>query len=116
MLKAETGKSNVFNVGNREAVTSKAWVETCAAVAGKEVKILEVDYTELGKNVRDFYPFFDYDNVLEVSKINEQISRETDFAEGLRKSYEWFLENKEVITFKENVDKNLYEIIAELSV
>lgn len=116
LLKAETGKSNVFNVGNREAVTSGEWVEACAAVAGKEAKIMEVDYAELGKNVRDFYPFFDYDNVLEVSKINEQISRETDFAEGLRKSYAWFWENKEAIAFKESVDKNLYEIIAELSV
>ena len=41
---------------------------------------------------------------------------ETDFEEGLRKSYQWFLENKDNIVFKANVDKNLYEIIAELSV
>ena len=84
--------------------------------AGKPADIMEIDYAELDKNVRDFYPFFDYDNVLDVSKINEIICRETDFEEGLRKSYQWFLENKENIVFKANVDKNLYEIIAELSV
>jgi len=32
------------------------------------------------------------------------------------KSFAWFLENRENIVFKANVDKNLYEIIAELSV
>ncbi len=116
LFKTEIGKVNVFNVGNRDAVTSREWVEACAKVAGKVPKILEVDYTELGKNIRDFYPFFDYDNVLEVSKINEIISKETPFEEGLKKAFAWFLENRENIVFKANVDKNLYEMIAELSV
>ena len=38
--------------------------------------------------------FFDYDNVLEVSKINAIINMETDFEEGLKKSFAWFTENK----------------------
>ncbi len=116
LLKSATGKESVFNVGNREAVTSREWVEACAKVAGKVPEIMELDYAEVGRNVRDFYPFFDYDNVLEVSKINKIVSKETEFEEGLRKSFAWFLENRENITFKANVDKNLYEIIAELSV
>lgn len=116
LFKAETGKVSMFNVGNRDAVTSREWVEACARVAGKAPEIMEVDYEELGRNVRDFYPFFDYDNVLEVSKINGIVSKETEFEEGLKKSFAWFLENREKISFKANVDKNLYEIIAELSV
>ena len=116
LFKAETGKECVFNVGNREAVTSREWVEACAKVAGKVPEIMEVDYEELGRNVRDFYPFFDYDNVLEVSKINEIISKETAFEEGLKRSFAWFMENRENMVFKANVDKNLYEMIAELSV
>ncbi|MBP3617309.1 MAG: NAD-dependent epimerase/dehydratase family protein [Lachnospiraceae bacterium] len=116
LLQTDTGKVAVFNVGNRDAVTSREWVETCAKVAGKVPEIMEIDYAELGRTVRDFYPFFDYDNVLEVSKINGIISRETDFEEGLKKSFAWFLENRDSIVFKANVDKNLYEIIAELSV
>jgi nucleoside-diphosphate-sugar epimerase len=116
LFEAETGKACVFNVGNRTAVTSREWVESCAKVAGKVPKILEVDYEELGRTVRDFYPFFDYDNVLEVSKINGIINKETAFEEGLKRSFAWFSENRESIVFKANVDKNLYEIIAELSV
>ena len=116
LFKTNTGKISVFNVGNREAVTSKEWVEACAVAAGKTADIMEIDYEELDKNVRDFYPFFDYDNVLDVSQINQILCKETDFEEGLKKSYAWFMENKENIVFKANVDKNLYEIIAELSV
>ena len=116
LLKTETGKESIFNVGNQTAVTSKEWVEACARVAGKVPEIIEADYGSLGRNVRDFYPFFDYDNVLEVSKINRTICRETEFEEGLKKSFAWFTKNRDNIVFKENVDKNLYEIIAELSV
>ena len=116
LLKMDTGKESIFNVGNTDAVTSKEWVENCAKVTGKVPEIMEVDYAGLGRNVRDFYPFFDYDNVLDVSKICEMIKRETAFEEGLKRSFAWFLENRENITFKANVDKNLYEIIAELSV
>ena len=116
LLQTDTGKDAVFNVGNRKAVTSREWVEACAKVAGKKPEIMEIDYAGLGRNVRDFYPFFDYDNMLDVSKINKIICKETNFEEGLKKSFAWFLENRESIVFKENVDKNLYEIIAELSV
>ncbi len=116
LLQTDTGKDAVFNVGNGKAVTSREWVEACAKVAGKKPEIMEIDYAGLGRNVRDFYPFFDYDNVLDVSKINKIICKETKFEEGLTKCFAWFLKNRESITFKENVDKNLYEIIAELSV
>lgn len=116
LIKTETGKEYVCNIGNRKAVTSKEWIEACAMAAGKKADILEIDYAELDKNVRDFYPFFDYDNVLDVSRINQIICQETDFKEGLKRSFAWFLENKENIVFKANVDKTLYEIIAELSV
>jgi len=116
LLKTDTGNEYICNVGNCKAVTSKEWVEACAMAAGKKADIMEIDYAELGKNVREFYPFFDYDNVLDVSKINQIISKETEFEEGLKKSYAWFIDNRENIVFKENVDKTLYEIIAELSV
>ncbi len=116
LLKSSVGQESTFNVGNTVAVTSREWVEACAKVAGKVPEIMGIDYAELGRNVRDFYPFFDYDNVLDVSKINKVVNKETDFEDGLKKSFSWFLENRENIVFKANVDKNLYEIIAELSV
>lgn len=115
-LHLDTGDEYICNVGNCQAVTSRQWVEACAAAAGKTANIIEVDYTKLKKNVREFYPFFDYDNVLDVSKVHALWQEETDFCTGLRRAFHWFLENREKIHFKENVDQTLYEIIAGLSV
>lgn len=106
----------IANVGNQMSVTSREWIETCAQVVGKTLEIIEVDYEKIGKNVRDFYPFFDYDNVLDLSRIHSVWNKETDFKEGLKHAYEWFLNNKSEIMFKKNVDQNLYEIIAGLSI
>lgn len=106
----------IANVGNKRAVTSREWVEACGKVAEIEPEIVEVDYKSLGRGVREFYPFFDYDNVLSTTIMDKYWSKETSFYEGLRVSYSWFKENKENIVFKANVDKSLYEIIAELSV
>lgn len=66
--------------------------------------------------MRDFYPFFDYDNVLDLSRIHSVWNKETDIKEGLKHAYKWFLNNKSEIVFKKNVDQNLYEIIANLSI
>ena len=62
------------------------------------------------------YPFFDYDNVLDVTKVSHLDWMETSFHDGLIEAYEWFLVNRNQIVFKESVDRNLYEMIAELSI
>lgn len=116
LLQNNTKKTLILNNGNRKAVSSSEWVEACAKVVGKEAKIITCDYEKLGKNVRDFYPFFDYDNVLDVEKINEIYALETPFEEGLRHAYEWFKANRDQIVFKRNVDQTLYEMIASLSI
>lgn len=43
------------------------------------MELVECNYSELGRNVRDFSPFFDYYNVLDVSKINDIYANETTF-------------------------------------
>lgn len=116
LIRNNSEKLCIFNVGNKQAVTSYEWVITCSKVIGKEPRIIEVDYKKLGKEVRDFYPFFDYDNVLNVTKINKLYHHETSFIEGLNRAFDWFQLNRENIVFKEIVDKTLYELIAELSI
>lgn len=112
----ETSKENIsiYNVGNRKSITSIDWVKACAKAAGKEVKIIKYDYKKDNRFVRDFFPFFDYDDVLDVSNINKIYSNETSFEEGLKNAYKWYLDNKSDIKFKENVTKNEEEILKKL--
>lgn len=97
---------NIYNVGNKEAVTAREWVEACSKAVGKPVNVIEYDYKLEGRGARDFFPFADYDNVLDVSKINKIYCEETDFIEGLKVAYKWYLDNKDNIVFKENVSEN----------
>lgn len=106
---------NIFNVGNSKGITTSQWVQACGKATGKAVKILTYDYEGDGKNVRDFFPFFDYDNVLEVSKIKTLVPNETDFLLGLNNAYRWYLRNVDNIKFKDYVEDNLYEIVEKLT-
>lgn len=105
---------SIFNVGNKKAVTMREWIEYCEKAVGKEAEIIEYDYKNSGRDIRSFFPFFGYDNVLDVSKINKIYSMETDFEIGLKKSYEWYYKNKENICFKESVAQNEADILMEL--
>jgi len=97
---------SIFNVGNKQPVTASQWVGHCAAAAGLPVDIIRYDYLVSGWEARDFFPFYDYDNVLDVTKLRGVIRYETDFEHGLRNAYSWFLKNRRSIVFKEYVARN----------
>ncbi len=109
-----TENINIFNVGNKECLTAREWVNSCAKAAGGKVDIIEYDYELTGRNVREFFPFYDYDNVLDVSKMKSVYKKETDFVEGLKKAYSWYKKNADTIAFKENVTFNEKQILEEL--
>lgn len=102
---------SIYNVGSKQIVTAREWVKYCSKAAGKQIKIMEYDYRIDGRNARDFFPFFDYDNVLDVSKINEIYQEETDFSVGLKNAFEWYIANKKDIIFNENVINNIQSIL-----
>lgn len=104
----------VCNVGNKKAVTCTQWIRACSEAAGKEAEIIKFDYKKHNCVIRDFFPFFDYDNVLDVTEINKRITAETDFVKGLKNSFNWFCENKDKIKFKENVEENIRKIQKDL--
>lgn len=105
---------NIFNVGNSKCLTAREWVETCAKAAGGKAHIIEYDYELTGRNVREFFPFYDYDNVLDVSKMKSVYKWETDFIDGLRSAYNWYRKNADTIVFKENITFNENQILEEL--
>ncbi len=87
----------VFNVGNPERVTVNGWVKRCYGVLDKRPVCVYVD-----GNIpqRSYFPFYDYDYKLDVSAMLELMPEVKPLEEGLRQSYEWFAENRELIVRK----------------
>ena len=83
----------------------------CAQAVGKKVELVTFDYRKANRGVRDFFPFHDYDNVLNVDKIKSICPEETDFLTGLKNAYQWFQQEREHIIWKEGVQKNESEIL-----
>lgn len=102
-----------FNVGN-EVVSFKEWVQACSKIVGKEVKVIDFDYKSHNRKAREFFPLFDYTNVLDITEINKMYQPQITFEEGLRRAFEWYKANKETIEFKESVKRNEEEILSTL--
>lgn len=115
MLERENKGSQIYNVGNRQYMTAKEWVQLCAQAVGKQVEIVNFDYKEHNRNVREFFPFHDYDNVLNVDKIQKTLHiEETDMLKGLENAYQWFLKERLQIPWKEEFRKAETEILKEM--
>ena len=114
LLKSPCLAHSIYNVGNRKAVSCREWVECCAKAAGLAVNCAFYNYRRDRRTVREFFPFYDYDNVLDVSRIKEIYPNETDYIEGLEKSYQWYLQNRDNIRMKENVIFNEEQIRRKL--
>lgn len=83
-------KNHIFNVGNQHTVTVKEWVELCYKTAGKDVRFVNVD-----KRIpqRDYFCFYDYEYVLDVSKQSELIPETVSLEQGLKEEFEWYKNN-----------------------
>lgn len=114
LLEEKLDQLSIFNVGNKHAVTVLEWVELCSKACGKSADIIEYDYHKYNRKIKDFFPFDDYDNILDVEKINNIYSKETPMEEGLKAAFDWFLKNKDMIEFKKEVCENEKIILDEL--
>ena len=82
-----TVPGGIFNVGDNQGIRFKEWVKACANVVGVEANIVPVNLTSVSLDSVDFFPFFDYDNVLEVHKIKTYDPTETTLDMGLSAAY-----------------------------
>lgn len=115
MLEKESSDCQIYNVGNPQYITAKEWVQLCAQAMGKSAEIVIFDYKKHGRNVREFFPFHDYDNVLNVDKIHQTFNiEETDMLTGLENAYQWFLKERLQIPWKEEVRKAEKEILKDM--
>ncbi len=112
LIEKDDIKTDVYNVGNKEAISFSDWVKLCAKATGKTVKT--VYYPAKGKyQPREYFPFHDYDNVLDVTKINKIHKEESDMLSKLRLCYKWYIENKNAIEFSEQVTKTEDDILSK---
>lgn len=101
-------ENKIFNVGNKEAVTIKQWVELCYKVAGKKPEFVSVD-----ENIsqRDYFCFHPYDYYLDVTKQYELMPETLSLEEGLKEQFEWYKNNLNSVYYRkpyfEYIDKNL---------
>lgn len=104
-------KQNVFNVGNRNAVSVKEWVEMCYGAAGKrpEFRNISADVEQ-----RRYFPFYNYGYYLDVKKQSEFLPDTKPLPEGLRESFAWYLAHSDLVKKKpllEYLDQNFKEIL-----
>ncbi len=89
-----------FNVGN-PPVTVKEWVERCYTAVGKTPTFINIT-DEIEQ--RNYFPFYDYGYVLDVTAQNEIMPALLPLNIGLRRAYEWYKENKSTVMPKNYFD------------
>ena len=95
-------EQRIFNVGNKP-VTVKEWVEECYAAVGKIPTFKNVDGSI---EQRNYFPFYNYGYVLDVTAQNKLMPKLLSLNTGLQRAYEWYKENKTAVK-----TKNYFEFI-----
>jgi len=104
LLETHPGQ-HIFNVGNPEAVTAESWAKLCYEAAGKPWQAVAIS----GHPQRCFFPFHEYEYMLDVSKQQALMPECKPLAEGLREAYRWHREHPQDVNrkpFFEYIDKN----------
>lgn len=85
---------HIFNVGSRDIVTVKEWVGLCYKAVGKSPEFICVD-----KAIpqRDYFCFYDYEYVLDVSAQNELMPDAVPLEKGLQEEFEWYMNNPDSV-------------------
>ncbi len=96
-------EQHIFNVGNRDAITVKEWVNLCYEAAGKQA-----DFVNVTADVeqRKYFSFYDYEYYLDVTAQEQLMSKTKALDEGLREAFAWYVDNAEQVN-----RKNYYEFI-----
>lgn len=90
-------KENIYNVGNKEAVSVKEWVKKCYACAGKRPIFINV-YENIDQ--RNYFSFYNYEYALNVDKQCKILPDTMDFQEGLQEAYNWYIANRNEVVKK----------------
>ena len=100
---------NIYNVGNKHAITMLEWVMLCGYVA----KVTPIIYMYTGDvyEGKKYFPFHNYNNVLNVDLINKICNAETPLVDGLMQSMLWFSAHHKNIVFNKETEGNERDIL-----
>lgn len=87
----------VFNVGNPETVTAKAWAALCYRAAGKEAQFVSVDETI---DQRSYFSFYDYAYRLDVNAQTALMPTLKPLDEGIKEAFAWYLAHGDAVRKK----------------
>lgn len=89
---------HIINSGNINTVSATDWVKMCYAVLGK---IPDIRYVSDKFKQRQYFPFRDYEYYLDVTRQSKLLTDLKPLEIGLKESYEWFKNNRELIVRKD---------------
>ena len=100
-------KQHIFNVGNKEAISIRKWVELCYNTLEKKVEFQNV-YDDIEQ--RNYFSFYNYEYYLDVSAQYNLMTDVKSLDEGLKESFDWYINNKDKVNrkpFIEYIDNTL---------
>ena len=101
-------KNHIYNVGNSKCVTVKEWVNLCYKTAGKTPQFISVDKIH---NQRDYFCFYDYEYVLDVTEQSKLMPNTESLEQGLKEEFDWYKNNTDSVynrkPYIDYIDKNL---------
>ena len=100
-------ENKIFNVGNKDIVSVKDWVTLCYKALGKTPQFVNVSKDI---NQREYFCFYNYEYILDVTRQTELMPDTTPLEEGLKEEAEWYRTNPDNINRKpyfEFIDNNL---------
>ena len=101
ILLKEKPAQHIFNVGNKDAISVREWVELCYQATGKKASFVEVhDHIEQ----RNYFSFYDYEYVLDVSKQYEFMPNVKSLSDGLKEALDWYINNADKVNKKNYLD------------
>lgn len=102
-------QNRIFNVGNNEVCDINKYVELCYKAVGAP---LETVFVKGNLNQRDYFCFYDYEYILDITLQNELMPDRIPLEEGIKREYVWYKNNENKINKKkyiEFIDENFTE-------
>ncbi|MBE5818939.1 MAG: NAD-dependent epimerase/dehydratase family protein [Clostridiales bacterium] len=88
---------HIFNVGNKDTVSVRKWVELCYKVAGKQATFVNV-HQDIEQ--RKYFSFYAYEYYLDVSSQYELMDEVIPLEYGLEESFSWYINNTDKVNKK----------------